>query len=113
MLCYEDKKGGYEYINPLIKIVPLTIICIIKKLQKVEEEKDFKYWLKEFKCFIRFLIIASSNLTKINQNELYNAIQKKCLEVISGGLCFLFNILYEDTICKPIIEKYLCIKSFN
>ena len=107
LLCYEDKKGGYEYINPLIKIVPLTIICIIKKLQKVEEEKDFKYWLKEFKCFIRFLIISSSNLTKINQIELYNGIQEKCLEVISAGLCFLFNILHEDTICKPIIEKYL------
>ena len=107
LLCYEDKKGGYEYINPLIKIVPLTIICILKKLQKVEEEKDFKYWLKEFKCFIRFLIIGSSNLTKINQNELYNSIEEKCLEVISGGLCFLFNILYDDTICKPKIERNL------
>ena len=106
-LCYEDKKGGYEYISPLIKIVPLTLMCIITKLKNIDEDKDFKYWLKEFKNFIRFIIIASSNLTKINQNELYNNIEDKCLEVIAAGLCFLNNLLFSDSICKQKVEKSL------
>ena len=106
-LCYEDTKGGYEYINPLIKIVPLTLISILHKLKKINEDKDFKFWLKEFKYFIRFVIIASCNLTKINQVELYNSIQDKCLEVIGSGLCFLYNLLFSDVICKDKIEQIL------
>ena len=106
-LCFEDKKGGYEYLNPLINIVPLTLISIISKLKNVDEDKDFKYWLKEFKNFIKFLIIASSNLTKINQLELYTSIQDKCLEVISAGLCFLNNLLFSNSIAKEKIEKSL------
>ena len=106
-LCFEDKKGGYEYLNPLIKIVPLTLICIISKLRNIDEDKDFRYWLKEFKNFIRFCIIASSNLTKINQLELYTSIEEKCLEVISAGLCFLSNLLFSISICKEKIEKTL------
>ena len=106
-LCFEDKKGGYEYICPLIRIVPLTLMCIISKLKNIDEDKDFKYWLKEFKNFLRFVIIASSNLTKINQNELYNNIEDKCLEVIAAGLCFLNNLLFSNSICKEKIEKSL------
>ena len=107
LLCYEDKKGNYEYLIPLINLVPLTYMCIILKLKNVDEEKFFKYYLKEFKYFIRFLIIASSNLTKINQVELYNSIEEKCFDVISAGLCFLNNLLFSNSICMKKIEKTL------
>ena len=106
-LCFEDKKGGFEYINPLINLVPLTLICIIHRLKNADENKDFRYWLKEFKNFIRFLIIASSNLTKINQIELYSSIQDKCLDVISAGLCFLYNLLFSDSKYKDKIQNSL------
>jgi len=104
-LCFEDIKGDYEYIIPLIRIIPITFICILFRLNSMGEEKDFKYWLKEFKCFIRFLIIASSNLTKVNQLELYNSIQDKCLASISASLSFLYYILLKNTICKEKVEN--------
>ena len=107
LLCYEDKKGNFEYLIPLIKIVPMTYMCIISKLKNIDEEKYFKYYLKEFKYFMRFLIIASSNLTKINQVEIYNSIEEKCFGAISAGLCFLNNLLFSNSICTNKIEKTL------
>ena len=104
-LCFEDIKGDYEYIVPLIRIIPITYMCILFKLNSMAEEKDFKYWLKEFKCFIRFLIIASSNLTKVNQLELYNSIQDKCLDALIASLSFLYYILLKNTICQEKVEK--------
>ncbi len=112
-LCYEETK---EQIEPLINIVPLTYISIIYQLKNAKENKDFKYWLKELKYFIRFIIIASSNLTKINQLEIYNSIQEKCLVVIAAGLSFLYSLHLMDTTCKEKIEKnfisllLLCLK---
>ena len=53
-----------------------------------KNEEDMLYWLKEFKSLIKFIIISSSNLTKINQVELYNNLQKKCLTILSLGLNF-------------------------
>ena len=107
LLCFEEQKGGYEYIIPLIRLVPLTLMCIINKLKNIDEDKDFKYWLKELKNFLRFLIIASSNLTKINQTDLYNVIENKCLESISAGLSFFNNLLISNSICKEKVEKSL------
>ena len=104
-LCFDDIKGDYEYIIPLIRIIPVTFMCILFKLNSMAEEKDFKYWLKEFKCFIRFLIIASSNLTKINQLDLYNSIQDKCMDAITASLSFLYFILLKNTICKEKVEN--------
>ena len=105
LLCFEDIKGDYEYIVPLIRIVPITFMCILFKLNSMAEEKDFIYWLKEFKSFIRFLIIATSNLTKINQLELYNSIQDKCMEAITASICFLYSLLLKNTICKEKVEN--------
>ena len=111
-LCYEDSKedskDDYKFINPLIRELPLAFMCILTKLNYNRKEKDFFYWLKELKSFLRYLIIASSNLIKINQTQDYNKLQDHCLEAIAGGLCFLYNLYIGETICKEKIEQNLC-----
>ena len=105
LLCYEDKKADYDYIIPLIQIIPYTIMCIIEKLKASKNEKDFLDWVKDLKCFIRFVIIASSNLLK--QIESYKKMQDKCLEIITSGIYFMKN-LYENTpFGKAKIQKSL------
>ena len=106
-LCYEDKSDKYKPLIPLIKLVPLTLISILSKLKDCYDDKDFKYWLKELKYFMRFLIIASTNLIKINQLELYNDIQNKSLEAISAGFCFLHSLFFSNIKCKNKIENYM------
>ena len=108
LLCYEDKKGDFEYIIPLIQIILKTIMFILEKLKNIKNErneKDFIYWLKDLKDFLRFIIIASSNLLK--SNDSYKQIQDKCIEPIAAGLCFLYNLLLTTSICKTKIEKNL------
>ncbi len=66
----------------------LTLIGIIPKIKNADEDKDFKYRLKEFKNFIIFLIIVSSFLIKIKELELYTSLENKYLVVIIDGLSF-------------------------
>ena len=109
-LCFNDvdkKDKNTEYLIPLIKVVPLTLISILSKLKDKKDDKDFKYWLKELKYFLRFLIISSTNLTKINQMELYASIQDKSLEAIAAGFCFLHYLLSCNCKCNNKIEKTL------
>ena len=73
-----------------------------------KNEKDFLYWLKDLKDFLRFIIIASCNLFKNNQNDFYKQIQDKCIEPIAAGLCFFYNLYLTTSICKSKVEK-----SFN
>ena len=107
-LCFGKKNNSdYEIIIPIIKIIPLTYISILSKLKYMSDDKDFRYWLKELKYFMRYLIIASANLTKINQLELYNFIQKNVSDSIAIGFCFL-NYLYSCCeISKNKVLKYL------
>ena len=116
LLCFEDKKGDYEYIMPLIIIFLKTMMYILEVLKNSKNEKDFKYYLKDLKDFIRFIIIASCTLLKSNQSEFYKSIQEKCIQPIAAGLCFMNHLLQTSTICKGKIEKslhsllLLCIK---
>ena len=107
LLCYEDKRGDFEIIIPLIQILLKTIMYVLEKLKNGKNENDFLYWLKDLKCFIRFIIIASCNLTKSIKSELYKEIQEKCFEPIVAGLCFMQNLLLTSRICKAKIEKGL------
>ena len=104
LLCYEEIIGEKEQIIPLIKLIPIGLMCII---HSCETEEDFLYWLKELKKFIRFLIIASSNLIRTNQLELYNKIQEKCINAIMSCICFLKELLENSNKCKEKIEKVL------
>ena len=110
LLCYEDKKLTLDKIIPLIKIIPYTIMCIIEKLKTSNNETDFLLWVKDLKCFIRFVIISSTNLLK--QLEIYKHIQDNCLDLIATGF-FFFKNLYDSSpigkekIMKSIISLFL------
>ena len=85
-LCFETIIGEKELVISLIKIIPIQLMCVIKAS---ETEANFLYWLKELKKFIRFIIIASSNLIRTNQMELYVKLQEKCWLTLVPCLCFL------------------------
>ena len=106
-LCFEKKIDKLERIMPLIKIIPLTLISILSKLKDLANDKDFKYWLKELKYFLRFLIISTTNLIKINQLELYNLIQEKALDSIAIGFCFLHYLCSFNLSNRNKIESYM------
>ena len=105
LLCHEDKKLIFEYIIPLIRIIPYTIMCILEKIKNTKNENDFLIWLKDLKCFIRFIIIASSNLVK--QIESYKQIQDSCLDVIAAGIFYMKNLYDTSPIGKIKIMKCL------
>ena len=87
-------------------------MCILSKVNELKEESDMLYWLKEFKSFIKFIIISSSNLTKVNQAEIYKKIQQECLIILALGLCFMKNLIDTANICQEKIKKYFT-KIFN
>ena len=110
LLTYEEinKESNIESIIPLIRTIPITLMCIISVLsKKTNKEKELLYWLKEYKKFIKYLIISSSNLTRINQLEFYNYIQDKCIGPIITSICFLKHISKTSLICKEKIVKTL------
>ena len=110
VLCYEESDNRKDLLIPLIRIIPIGLMCII---QSSEMESDFKYWLKEFKKFIRFVIIASTNLTRANQLDLYNKYQEKCINVIIPCLGFLKELLDSSTKCTEKIENTTINKIFS
>ena len=103
-LCFVENVGDKEHIIPLIRIIPIQLMCVINSS---ETETNFLYWLKELKKFIRFIIIASSNLTRTNQLELYNKLQEKCWIALAACLCFLKDILDNPRFCKEKIQSTL------
>ena len=54
-----------------------------------------------------FLIISSSNLTRMSQLELYIGIHEKIIGPLTASICFLKDILSTTKICKEKIEKTL------
>ena len=110
LLTYEEinKESNIESIIPLIRTIPITLMCIISVLSKKNNgEKELLYWLKEYKKFIKYLIIASTNLTRVNQLEFYNYIQDKCIGPIITSICFLKDISQTSLICREKITKTL------
>ena len=104
LLCYEGIVGEKELVIPLIKIIPLQLMCVIRTS---ETEANFLYWLKELKKFIRFIIIASSNLTRANQLDLYNKLQERCWISLIPCICFLKELLNTSRMCKEKIQSTL------
>ena len=107
-LTYEYKvKQNYLAIS-LIKLITLSLMCIISILAKNSNNKiELLFWLKEFKNYILFLIISSSNLTRLNQLELYNMIQDKVIGPIIISICFLKDIMSTAKICQDKIKSTL------
>ena len=104
LLCYEELVGGRKQIIPLIKIIPIGLMCL---LNSSEDDKDFLNWLKELKKFTRFLIIASSNLVRTNQLETYIRLQDKCIDALIACICFLKELLEKKNKWKQNIEQSL------
>ena len=107
-LCFNGIKGeeDNDIISSPINIIIINLMSILYITNNSKNEEDMLYWLKEFKSFMKFIIIASTNLTKINQLEIYNYIQGKCLDIITLGLCFMRNMNDSAIICKDKISKY-------
>ena len=77
-------------------------MCVIKSS---ETEANFLHWLKELKKFMRFIIIASSNLVRTNQMELYLKLQEKCWLTLVPCLCFLKELHDMSRMCKEKIQS--------
>ena len=107
-LTYEEKNNDSTLIIPLIQTITLTLMSIISILVKIgNNEKELRYWLKELKKYILFLIISSTNLTRNNQLEIYNNIQSKVIGPIIASICFLKDMTSTSKFCKDKIKNTL------
>ena len=110
LLCYyETSENGTEIIIPLIRVLSISYICILTIVKDSNDEKQFNYWLKEYKNLLKFTIFSSVNINKniANDPKSFTVIQKTFLDVISSGLCFLNNLHECSIICHDKIEKYI------
>ena len=89
LLCYKEENENIETITPLIKLIPITLMNLIIMASKYQNEEEYKYWLKEYKNFIIFIIISTCNMVREVQMESYNDIQTKCMWLIATSLFFL------------------------
>ena len=105
-LFYEFKEEKtIDFIVPIIKIIQISMMCIISVYINKNDEKELIIWLKEFKQLLRFIIISSTNLIMRDQIEFYEKIQENALYIITIGICFLIKCLSITTICKIALEK--------
>ena len=102
ILTYEEIVDNKEYIISLMKIISISLMCV---LSATINNNDFKYWLKEYKYFIRFLIIASSNLTRKDQLDYYNSIQEKIIIVLYSCLSFYKDLTQINSQYKEKVEN--------
>ena len=104
LLFFEEIINDKQLIIPFINNILITIMSMLSITKNVD---DFRYWLKELKRLIRFIIIGSSNLIRTDQHqvELYNKLQEKCSTVLLVCLCFLKNLNNVNDICKEKVDK--------
>ena len=107
LLCYGKNEKEIEKIVPLIRIIPITLAIIINTIRvHTQDQFQARYWIKEFRHFIRFIILASTNATIINQHDKYHSLQYQCFDAIVFGICFLRDELDKpDQIGHEYIEK--------
>ena len=105
-LFFQELDKEEEKIISPMKFILINLMSILSIANSSKDEDDMLHWIKEFKSLIKFIIVSSSNLTKINQVEIYNYLQQKCLIVLSMGLCFMKNMIDSVSICKDKIKKY-------
>ena len=111
-LCYREIKKennlNIEVITPLIQIIPISLMSILSMINNFQDQEDFLIWLKSLKNFTKYLIISSSNLIRIDQEDLYNNLQNKCLDAISASLCFLKSLSdSKNCLCKEKVIQSL------
>ena len=108
LLTYEElnQDSSLEQIIPLIRTIPITLMSIISVLSKKgNNEEEMLYWLKEYKKFMMFVIISSSNLTRVNQLDFYNYVQSKCIGTLISSICFLKDILTNTSFSSKNVKE--------
>ena len=108
-LCFfeSDDKTKF-YIQPLIKMISISYICILSEIKNINNKTQFILWLNKYQNLLRFLFLSSINMNpNKNEIELYNIIQNSCFEIISSGLCFLYNLYETCTIFKEEIKRVI------
>ena len=106
-LCYQEQNEDIEIITPLIKLIPITLMCLVLMAIKVKNEAEYIYWLKEYKNFILFIIIATCNMTREVQSETYNNIQLSSMGPIVTSILFLNYLSKNSEINKEKAKKSL------
>ena len=106
-LFYQLNENDINIIDPTIKIIQIFMMCMISVYKNKNEDTDFLSWIKEFGKFLRFIIIASSNLVMKDQIQFYEKVQEGSLYAITIGICFLRKCLLTSNSCKSEIEKIL------
>ena len=110
LLCYyETSIKNTEIIIPVIRILSISLICILTIVKDLNNEEQLNHWLKEYKNLLKFTILSSININKniSSDTKIYTKIQNICLDVIASGLCFLNNLYECATICQDRIIKYI------
>ena len=107
--------------NTFIKQIQIGITSILSLIMSMGSNDDMKYWLKELKHFVIFLIIASSNLF-VNEKEnkdsreinasFYTNLQEECLYTIYNCLFCLYQLRLLSSIEKEKIDK-TCVSIFS
>ena len=101
LLFFSFKKENFSYNINLAKVISNMISITISLMQ---EEAEVKYWLEEYERFLKFLILASSNM--LNKGELYSQVQETTIDIICFGLCFLIDQLNNTKKDSSLISKY-------
>ena len=102
LLCYGKTAKVLEIIVPLIRIIPITLAIIINTIRThTQDQFQARYWIKELRHFIRFIILGSTNATIISQHDKYHSLQSQCLDAIVFGICFL-----REELNKPNLVGY-------
>ena len=86
LLFFICKLDNFNYNINLVKVISNMLSITITLMQ---EEKEIKYWLSEYERFIKFLIIASSNL--LNTKDFYTQVQETVIDIVCFAICFLLN----------------------
>ena len=96
-----------------MKMIQIMFISILTIIISKQNEEQLLFWLKEFKHYIKFIIISSCNITiKEKENKEcfidYINIQEQILYILYSSLHFLYQLRMIATICKEKIDKICC-----
>ena len=107
IICFFENNDKNMFF-PLIKIISMVYINILSEIKNINKKNQFIFWLNKYKNLLRFLSIASINLNKNkNETESFNIIQNICFEIISSGLCFLYNLYETSELFKEEIKNVI------
>jgi len=100
ILFYKFSHENFSYNINLVKVLSNMLSITISLMQ---DDVEIKFWLEEYENFLKFLIIASSNM--VNKGELYNQVQETTIDIVCFGLCFLIDEYFNTKRNTSYISK--------